>query len=108
MKILERVQSLEGGIERCKALAECSLFVCNKWDRVEKCEREKVKTHVIQELRKCWPDDNLNSQVVYMSILEAIKLQQYGGVTEDFIGLLKSLQQMIQRAIGNRLFNHWQ
>ena len=108
MKTLEKVQSVEGDIERSKTLAECSLFVCNKWDRVEKCEREKVKTHIIQELRKCWPDDNLNSQVVYMSISEAIKLQQYGGITEEFTGLLQSLQQMIQRAIGIRLYNHWQ
>ena len=108
MKILEKVQSLEGGTERCKTLAECSLFVCNKWDQVARSEQEKVKTYVVQELKKCWPDANLNSQVVYMSILKATEIQRYGGVTEEFNNLLLSLQQMIRRAIGIRLYNHWQ
>ena len=108
MDILEKIQSLEGGTKRCKTLADCSLFVCNKWDQVEKCEQEKVKTYVIQELRKCWPSSNLKSQVVYMSTLEATKIQGYGGVTAEFNALLLSLQQMIQRAIGIRLYNHWQ
>jgi hypothetical protein len=107
MTILEKVQSLEGGTQNCKNLAECSLFVCNKWDQVKEREQDRVKRYVLKTLSECWQDANLNNQIVYMSVLDAIKAQQYGTTTPDFNDLLESLQQMILRAINTRLYNHW-
>ena len=108
MKILKKLQLLEGATEQCKHLAECSLFVGNKWDLVKEKEQHNVKTYVAKGLGECWQDANLNNQIVYMSTLKAIKLQKYGGVTTEFNDLLENIKQMILRAINIRLYNHWQ
>lgn len=107
MKIVEKVQSLEGGREMCKNLVECSLFICNKWDQVEEKEREEVKRHVVEQLGQCWQDTNVKNHILYMSIRNAIKVQEYGGVVEEFKDLLENMQKMISRAINVKLFNHW-
>jgi predicted YcjX-like family ATPase len=107
MEILEKMQSLEGGTQNCKNLVECSLFVCNKWDQVKEREQDNVKRYVLKTLSECWQDANLNNQIMYMSVLDAIKAQRYGTTTPDFNDLLESLQQMILRAINTRLYNHW-
>jgi hypothetical protein len=108
MKILGKLQLLEGGMEQYNRIAECSLFVCNKWDQVPPDERDKVRTSVVQKLSDCWQDANLNNQIVYISTTEAIKVQQYGGATMEFNDLLQSIKQMILKAINVRLYNHWQ
>ena len=107
MKIVEKVQSLEGGTENCKNLAERSLFVVNKWDQVKKPERELTKKHVAKRLSECWHVDNLPNQILYMSILKAIEAQEYGGVTKEFNDLLESIKEMILRTINTKLYNHW-
>ena len=107
MKIVEKVQSLEGGREMCKNLTECSLFICNKWDLVPEKEREAVKEHLVEQLGKCWQDTNVRNHILYMSIQNAIKVQEYGGVVEEFEQLLVGMQKMISRAINVKLFNHW-
>ena len=108
MKILGKLQLLEGGTEQYNRLAECSLFVCNKWDQVPEGERNKVRANVVQQLSDCWQDAIVNNQIVYISATEAIKAQQYGGVTTEFYNLLESIKQMILKAINIRLYNHWQ
>jgi hypothetical protein len=107
MEILKKVQSLEGGTENCKNLAECSLFVANKWDQVKEPEQDKTKEYLAKRLSECWQDANLPNQIVYMSILKAIEAQQYGGVTKEFKNLLESIKEMIVRAINTKLYNHW-
>ena len=105
---MEKLRSFEGGTEQCKRLAECSLYVCNKWDQVPGNERYNVKIYIAKGLGECWQSANLNNQIVYMSTLKAIQLQQYGGVTTEFNDLLQNIKQMILRAINVRLYNHWQ
>ncbi|XP_028400789.1 uncharacterized protein LOC114523925 [Dendronephthya gigantea] len=61
--ILKKVKSSDGGVETLHHLAECSLFICNKWDQVKE---EK----------------------------EAIEVQEYGGVTEEFNDLLQKIKTM--------------
>jgi hypothetical protein len=108
MKILGKVRSLEGGTEQSNRLAECSLFVCNKWDQVRTEERDKVRTYVVEKLSECWQDANVNNQIVYISTQDAIRVQQYGGATMEFNDLLQNIKQMILKAINVRLYNHWQ
>ncbi|XP_028400622.1 uncharacterized protein LOC114523788 [Dendronephthya gigantea] len=108
MDILKVVQSSDGGVENLQNLAECSLFVCNKWDLVKEDERPTVKKYVTAKLSECWENSNLNHQMVYMSITDAIKAQEYGGVTEEFNLLLKQIKTMVLKAINIRLYNHWQ
>ncbi|XP_028400660.1 uncharacterized protein LOC114523825 [Dendronephthya gigantea] len=106
--ILKKVKSSDGGFETLQHLAECWLFICNKWDQVKENERSETKKYVVAKLRECWEDSNLNYQMEYMSITDAIEVQEYGGVTEEFNDLLKKIKTMVLRAINIRLYNHWQ
>jgi receptor-interacting serine/threonine-protein kinase 5 len=106
-KIHEKVESLEGGSEENNRLAECSLFVCNKWDLVPEDQRDETKKYVVKKLKECWPGANLDNQIVFMSTTNAIKAQQYGGVTKEFDDLLEKIKQIILKAINIRLYNHW-
>ena len=108
MDILRKVQSSDSGVETLHHLAECSLFICNKWDLVKEAEKSKVKKYVTAKLSECWENANLNNQIVYMSITNAIKAQEYGGVTTEFNHLLKQIKTMVLKAINIRLHNHWQ
>ncbi|XP_028400623.1 dual serine/threonine and tyrosine protein kinase-like [Dendronephthya gigantea] len=107
MGILRKAGS-DAGVASLRHLAECSLFVCNKWDQVKESEREAVKKYVSTKLSECWRDASSNHQIVYMSVTEAIKVQEYGGVTEEFNLLLKQIKTMVLKAINIRLYNHWQ
>lgn len=105
---MEAVRSLESDPEQSNRLAECSLFVCNKWDLVPPNQQDKVKKHTNERLMKCWTDRNLESQIVYLSTSNATKVQQYGGVTKEFSDLVQSINTMILKAIKARLYNHCQ
>ncbi len=107
MKIVEKVQSLEGGTENCKNLAECSIFVANKWDQVKEPEQDKTKKFLAKRLNECWQDADLTNHILYMSVLKATEAQQYGGVTKEFKNLLESIKEMILRTINTKLYNHW-
>ena len=107
MKIVSKVQSIDGGIEEYNNLAECSLFICNKWDLVPEEERKEVKEYVVEQLSKCWQDNNVKNQILCMSIRNAIKVQDYGGTIKEYKDLLDSMQEMIIRAMNVKLFKHW-
>ena len=108
MGIIRKAGSSDAGVESLRHLAECSLFVCNKWDLIKENEKPKVKNYVNEKLRECWEDTNLNHQIVYMSVANAIKAQEFGGVTAEFNDLLKQIKTMLLKAINIRLYNHWQ
>ena len=108
MGILRKAGSSDLGVESLRHLAECSLFVCNKWDLVKESERQAVKNYVSTKLGECWKDASAKHQIVYMSITNAIKAQEFGGVTADFNDLLKQIKTMLLKAINIRLYNHWQ
>ena len=107
MEILERLHKSEGRNETFNRLAECSLFVCNKWDQVGETQRSEVMKYVSAKLSDFWQNENLYNQIVFISTTEAIKVQQYGGVTTEFNRLLESIERMILRTINTRLYNHW-
>ena len=107
MKIVEKVQSLEGSTENCKNLAEFSFFVANKWDQVKEPEQDMTKKYLANRLSECWQDADQPNHILYMSVLKAIKAQQYGGVTTEFNNLLESIKEMILRTINTKLYNHW-
>ena len=104
---MEKVHSLDGGIEDYNNLAECSLFICNKWDLVPEREKKAVKQYIVKQLGKCWQNKNVENQILCMSIRNAIKVQEYGGVIKEFKDFLESMQEMILRAMNVKLFSHW-
>ncbi|XP_028400785.1 uncharacterized protein LOC114523922 [Dendronephthya gigantea] len=110
MNIIQKVQKsqTECSVETTlQHLAECSLFIGKKWDQVEEDQRSTVKKHIVTKLCECWECSNLSHQIVYMSIKDAIKVQGYGGVTQEFNDLLQKIKTMILKAINVRLYNHW-
>ena len=107
MQIQAKVHSQTNGVQKWRNLADFSLFICNKWDLVKENEREAVKKHVAEQLGQCWHEKNVKDQILYISIQNAIKVQEYGGVVEEFKHLLIGMQKMILRAINAKLFSHW-
>ena len=105
--MLGKIESIDGRTEKGNRLTECSLYVCNKWDQIEKKERDKVKEYVFKQLSECWENANLNKQIVYISTKDAKTVQEYGGVTPEYHELLQKLKHAILRAIEKRLYDHW-
>jgi hypothetical protein len=47
---LDKVRSLESEDQiNSNDLAECALFVANKWDQVDEDERSVVKQHIVEQ-----------------------------------------------------------
>ena len=88
-------------------LADCALFVANKWDQVEEDERSEVKKHIVEKLKQFWPDGNPARQTVYVSVKSALKEQKRGNASEDCDVLLEGMKSMILKAIDGRLNYHW-
>ena len=102
------MRTLESGdITDFNGLAECALFVANKWDQVDEHEQPEVKQYIVKELKKFWPDGNPHDQTIYMSTKDALKQQKQGHITEQYDDLLKGIKSMILKAINSRLNNHW-
>ena len=71
-------------------------------------ERKAVKEHVVKELRKCWPELDSRSQIVYLSTKQAADAQTHGLVSPDFQTFLTRINGTILTAIESRLETHWQ
>ena len=87
--------------------SKCALFICNKWDQVPEKEDKEVKKHVIRNLRRCWPDLDPESQIIYMSSMNAAKAQDFGIISEEFSSLMNHMRTMILKSIQARLEIHW-
>ena len=97
-----------GAGQNISRLTECTLFIGNKWDRIDEKEKPSVKRYVAKELSECWDIANINKHLLLMSATDAIKVQRYGLITPKFKLLLESINQLILRSIDLRLYNHWQ
>ncbi|XP_028400803.1 uncharacterized protein LOC114523936 [Dendronephthya gigantea] len=108
VRILDKVRSLESSDEmNSNHLAECALFVANKWDQVDKDEQAEVKQHIVQELKQYWPDGNPLEQTVYVSTKEALDKRRQGKRSEEYDALIEGIKSMVLKAINSRLINHW-
>ncbi|XP_068736285.1 uncharacterized protein [Montipora capricornis] len=105
-KLLENVRNvyLEG---KGQLPSKCALFVCNKWDQVTVKEAEKTKTHIVKNLKRCWPGLDPASQIICMSTLNATKGQNVGIVTNDFSSLMEGIKSMVLKGTQCRLEIHW-
>ena len=102
MRIVREWQKLYGG-DKCTGLtSESALFVCNKWDDVERqtktnpSEKEKIKNEIIRKLRKKIPGLNEDSQVIEMSVFTAAQIQQkFGVMSDDLSSLINGLRRLL-------------
>lgn len=88
--------------------SKCALFVCNKWDTVPENEKQQVKEHVIKKLKRCWPELDPSSQILYLSTKQAANAQAHGVITQDFRTLIERMNEMIPAAIDTRLHTNWE
>ena len=101
MRIVKEWTKLYGG-DKCTGLtSESALFVCNKWDDVERqtktnlSNKEKIKNEIICKLKKKIPKLNEKSQVIEMSVFTAAQIQQkFGVMSDDFRRLINGLRRL--------------
>jgi len=104
LRILRKWIKLYNGEERCGITAESALFVCNKWDEVEKqanqTQREDLQKHIIGKLRNYIPDLDERSQLIKMSVLRAAEIQKrFHVMSDDLKCLINRLQRLLPLCI---------
>jgi len=100
LRILREWRKLYKGEKRCGITAESALFVCNKWDEVEKqtnqTEQEDLKKHIVDELRKKIPELDEKSQVIKLSAWRAAEVQErFNVISDDLSSLFNGLQRLL-------------
>ena len=94
MPFVKEWKKLYGG-DKCNGFtSESAVFVCNKWDDVERqtkfnmSNKEKIKNEIICKLKKEIPNLNEKSQVIEMSVFNAAQIQKKFCVMSDDLSLL--------------------
>jgi len=108
MRILSDWMKLYNGEQRCGITAESALFVCNKWDDVEKqanqTQREDLQKHIIGNLRKKIPDLDERSQLIRMSVLRAAEVhRRFNVMSDDLNCLFNGLQRLLPLCIERKI-----
>ncbi len=91
-------------------LCECAVFVCNKWDLIEREGTEaesRVRNYIIERLDSTWPDLNPQSQVVQLSTTNAAESQNYGISSHQFVAVMNAVRTMMLKTIAARLKAEW-
>ncbi|XP_078592476.1 uncharacterized protein LOC144871210 isoform X2 [Branchiostoma floridae x Branchiostoma japonicum] len=86
-----------------------AIFVCNRWDIVEKhgpAEADKVKQDIIRKLRACWPGFRPH-QVFFMNTERAARDLRAGYVADDLAKLIEGIEELIPRALQAKTHVSW-
>ena len=103
-KLLTYAQNLKENAEVDLALfTGCTLFVANKWDLIEKEEREEVKKAQIEKLSKKLRNLNPRSQIVHLSCKTAQLAQTYGVITGEFDDLIAGISNLVVSSMKSNL-----
>ena len=101
MRIVKKWTELYGG-DQCNGLtSESALFVCNKWDEIERqtktnpLAKRKIRYEIICKLKKEIPKLKQKSQVIEMSVFTAAQIQQrFGVMSDDLSSLINGLRRL--------------
>lgn len=86
---------------------KCAMFVCNRWDVIEKPDRDIVRNHVLSKLGSCWPQFK-REQVYYMSSMKSWgHYNSCGYITHDFCAVLTGLEKLIPVCLDMRVDQHY-
>ena len=100
MPILSEWIKLYKGEDGCGITSESAIFVCNKWDEVEKQsnrnQKEDLERQIIDTLRKNIPELDEKFQIIKMSVSRATEVKERFEVMDDD---LKSLVNRLQRLL---------
>lgn len=87
-------------------LSKCALFVCNKWDQLNKKGVQSVKDKIIKKLKRAWPGVDPESQIIYMSTKYAL-IAQGLGVNSESLSLMDKMRSIVLRSIEAKYELHW-
>ncbi|KAJ7392751.1 hypothetical protein OS493_010406 [Desmophyllum pertusum] len=114
LRIVGEWRKLYKGEKRCGITAESALFVCNKWDEVERqsnqAERDDLEKHIIDKLREKIPELDEKSQVIKMSVFTAAQVQKkFNMMSDDLNNLINGLQRLLPICIEKKTeyFYYW-
>ena len=84
--------------------AGSALFICNKWDEVEKqanqAEKKDLQKKMADKLREKIPELDEKSQVIKMSVRNADEVQKrFNVVRDDLNDLINGLQHLLPLCI---------
>ena len=100
MPILSEWIKLYKGEDGCGITSESAIFVCNKWDEVEKQsnrnQKEDLERQIIDTLRNNIPELDEKFQIIKMSVSRATEVKERFEVMDDD---LKSLVNRLQRLL---------
>ena len=92
LRIVREWIKLYQGERRGGITAESALFVCNKWDEVERqtnqAERNNLQKDIITKLKKNVPGLDEKAQVVRMSVASAAQIERKFNVMNDDLNIL--------------------
>lgn len=83
---------------------KAALFLANRFDAVEESSREKVKSHILSQLGKYWPEFD-ESMTVFFSTKTALRdvAAHPDYVNDDYKKLLNSLSNLFSLAVDRRI-----
>ena len=104
MPILSEWIKLYKGEDGCGITSESAIFVCNKWDEVEKqCDlnqEEDPERKIIDTLRMNIPELDEKFQIIKMSVLKATEVKERFNVMDyDLKSLVNRLQRLLPLCI---------
>ena len=104
LRIVKEWKKLYEGAKRRGITPESALFVCNKWDEVERqtdqTEREKLQTDIVSKLKEKIPYLDEKTQVIRMSVSAAAQVQQnFNVMNDDLNNLIKGIQRLVPLCI---------
>ena len=89
--------------------AESALFVCNKWDEIERnvnetADRKKIEEHIVSKLKKIIPDLDEKAQVIQMSVSCAAQVHRNFGVMRDDLNkLMDCIQHLLSLCVKRKM-----
>ncbi|CAH1263055.1 MAP3K13 [Branchiostoma lanceolatum] len=86
-----------------------AIFVCNRWDIVERHgaeEAQNVKQDIIRKLRACWSGFQ-DHQVFFMNTEHAARDLEAGYVADDLARLAEGIEELIPRALQAKTHPSW-
>lgn len=112
-RVLKTLSNKQGSKQSLPFDPRCAIFVCNRWDLVEKDaeavgpdEEDRVKDTIKEKLAGCWPDID-TSQIFHMSALKAWNtLEATGYVTEDLARLLDGIEKLVPIGLLRKIQMH--
>ena len=88
--------------------AEAALFVCNKWDEIERnaneTDRKKIEEQIVTKLKERIPELDEKAQVIQMSVLCAAQLyRKFGVMRDDLSKLINGVQRLLSLCVERKM-----